>query len=65
MAVVVVVQMAVVKSRYNPLMAQLTHYLFFIGKGGVDKTTTASATAVCLADARYQVMLVSKRRWTI
>jgi arsenite-transporting ATPase len=58
-AVVVVAQMVVVKDRYDPLTAELTHYLFFTGKGGVGKTTTASATAVCLADAGYQVMLVS------
>lgn len=46
-------------ANYDPLKANLTHYLFFTGKGGVGKTTTASATAVCLADAGYQVMLVS------
>ena len=28
-----------------------TRYLFFTGKGGVGKTTTASAVAVALADA--------------
>jgi arsenite-transporting ATPase len=27
-----------------------TRYLFFTGKGGVGKTTTASAAAVALAD---------------
>ncbi|PJE91823.1 arsenical pump-driving ATPase [Limosilactobacillus fermentum] len=44
---------------YQPQKANLTHYLFFTGKGGVGKTTTASATAINLADASNQVMLVS------
>lgn len=44
---------------YQPQNANLTHYLFFTGKGGVGKTTTASATAINLADAGNQVMLVS------
>lgn len=44
---------------YQPQKANLTHYLFFTGKGGVGKTTTASATAINLADAGNQVMLVS------
>ncbi|RRG05002.1 MAG: arsenical pump-driving ATPase [Lactobacillus sp.] len=44
---------------YQPQHANLTHYLFFTGKGGVGKTTTASATAINLADAGTRVMLVS------
>ncbi len=44
---------------YQPSTAGLTHYLFFTGKGGVGKTTMATATAVQLADAGKQVMIVS------
>ena len=36
-----------------------TRYLFFTGKGGVGKTTTASAVALCLADAGERTLLVS------
>ena len=36
-----------------------TRYLFFTGKGGVGKTSNASATAVALADAGRRVLLVS------
>lgn len=35
-----------------------THFLFFTGKGGVGKTTVASAAAVALADAGRRVLLV-------
>jgi arsenite-transporting ATPase len=45
--------------RYDPLDSALTHYLFFTGKGGVGKTTIASATAIKLADEGARVMLVS------
>lgn len=37
----------------------LTKYLFFTGKGGVGKTSTACAIAVALADAGKKIMLVS------
>ncbi|HST58136.1 MAG TPA: arsenical pump-driving ATPase [Longimicrobium sp.] len=36
-----------------------TRFLFFTGKGGVGKTSHACATAVALADAGHQVLLVS------
>ncbi len=38
---------------------QGTRYVFFSGKGGVGKTTTASATAVWLADQGYKTLIVS------
>ncbi|MBU5582152.1 TRC40/GET3/ArsA family transport-energizing ATPase, partial [Enterococcus sp. S181_ASV_20] len=44
---------------YQPEAIHLTKYLFFTGKGGVGKTSTASATATYLADKGKQVMLVS------
>lgn len=37
----------------------LTKYLFFTGKGGVGKTSTACAVAVALADQGKKIMLVS------
>jgi arsenite-transporting ATPase len=36
-----------------------TRYLFFTGKGGVGKTSTACATAIVLADRGKRVLLVS------
>jgi arsenite/tail-anchored protein-transporting ATPase len=38
---------------------EATRYLFFTGKGGVGKTSHACATAVALADAGREVLLVS------
>ena len=38
---------------------KLTKYLFFTGKGGVGKTSTACATAMTLADQGRKIMLVS------
>ncbi len=40
-------------------LADLPRFVFFTGKGGVGKTTSACATAVHLADAGRRVLLVS------
>ena len=40
-------------------LSQPTRHLFFTGKGGVGKTSLSAATALSLADAGQQVLLVS------
>lgn len=44
---------------FNPKNMELTKYLFFTGKGGVGKTSSACATAVTLADEGSKVLLIS------
>ena len=44
---------------FNLNHIELTKYIFFTGKGGVGKTSTACATAVTLADQGHQVLLIS------
>jgi arsenite-transporting ATPase len=44
---------------FNPKKVKLTKYLFYTGKGGVGKTSSACATAVALADNGEKVLLIS------
>ncbi len=43
----------------TPWLAVATRFLFFTGKGGVGKTTVASATALRLAESGRRVLIVS------
>lgn len=47
------------KTIFDPNKIKLTKYLFYTGKGGVGKTSTACATAVSLADQGNKVLLIS------
>lgn len=46
-------------NNFDPQKIELTKYMFYTGKGGVGKTSTACATAVTIADGGKRVLLVS------
>ena len=50
---------ALMLKKFNLKDIDLTKYLFFTGKGGVGKTSTACSIAVALADEGKKIMLVS------
>ena len=48
--IALVAKVGFIMKEFNLANIKLTKYLFFTGKGGVGKTSTACATAVALAD---------------